>query len=447
LGYARVARYIFQPQGGYVEMCKTYRKYAQKTGQFVTLKQKIADNPEVAKLIGALNFEVQIVANRPREPRWVSLAGPVFDGYHHLQTSFEQVEGIVHDLKDTLGVDRAVIRITGWGLRGYDNARPIEAASGVNAEAGGQARLVKAIATSKQAGFVTQLWDNYRNLDMNSPTYDEKYIMRDANGALVPGFTSEGGHSEEICVMEGVKLFQHNLDFYLSALKPNSVYLDTIGGLSLVECYDSRHPLTRSGTREQRLKLMRAATGAKLVLGVEGEPQYWNAGVVDFYDEHPVRMGIDVPLFGLVYHECAMLYRQHGDPYNYGLDNYGYVRGPWPAKFLRGMLYGDQSSWTVSNAAYNAWRKTIKSINDVMAPHQRRLAHEELLSHEILTPDLLVQRTAFSSGVEVTVNYGEFPFRLEDGTQLPAWGYRVKDAAPNGHSFSGRVDIGLASVN
>ena len=111
------------------------------------------------------------------------------------------------------------------------------------------------------------------------------------------------------------------------------------------------------------------------------------------------------------------------------------------------MLYGDQSSWTVSNAAYNAWRKTIKSINDVMAPHQRRLAHEELLSHEILTPDLLVQRTAFSSGVEVTVNYGEFPFRLEDGTQLPAWGYRVKDAAPNGHSFSGRVDIGLASVN
>src|ERR1035438_1715476 len=44
LGYPRVARYIFQPGGGYVEMCKTYRKYAQRTGKFVTLKQKIAAN-------------------------------------------------------------------------------------------------------------------------------------------------------------------------------------------------------------------------------------------------------------------------------------------------------------------------------------------------------------------------------------------------------------------
>jgi hypothetical protein len=97
----------------------------------------------------------------------------------------------------------------------------------------------------------------------------------------------------------------------------------------------------------------------------------------------------------------------------------------------------------VSNAAYYAWRKTFKAINDVLAPHQRRLAHEELLDHRILTPDFLVQRTTFSSGVEVTVNYGEFPFRLEDGTELPAYGYRVQDRSPGGHSFAGRVETGI----
>jgi hypothetical protein len=140
-----------------------------------------------------------------------------------------------------------------------------------------------------------------------------------------------------------------------------------------------------------------------------------------------------------------MLYWQHGMPYNYGLDNYGHPRGPWPAKFLRGLLYGDQSSWTVSNSAYYAWRGTFKAINDVLAPLQRRLAHEELLNHQILTPDLLVQRTAYSSGVEVTVNYGEFPFKLEDGTELLAYGYRVKDTAPGGRTLSGRVDIGIVS--
>ena len=60
------------------------------------------------------------------------------------------------------------------------------------------------------------------------------------------------------------------------------------------------------------------------------------------------------------------------------------------------------------------------------------------------TPDYLVQRTLFSSGVEVTVNYGEFPFKLEDGSELPAYGYRVKDRTPAGHSFAGSVDTEVA---
>ena len=444
LGYPRVARYIFQPGGGYVEMCKAYRKYAQRTGAFVTLKQKIAANPEVEKLIGAANFEIHVVANRPRQPEFVSLAGPVYDGYHILQTSFDQVKAIVHDLKDNLGVQHAAIRIAGWGRMGYDNYRPIDEAQ-VNTEAGGQAKLAEAIQAAKDAGYLAGLFDNYRNLDLNSPSYDEKYIMRDADGALAAGFSSEGGHSQEICPMEGVKLIQHNVDFYTSALKPNMIFLDTIGGLQLIECYDQRHPLTRATSREQRLKIMRVATGAKLVLGAEGQPQDWNLSQASYYDEHPVRMGIDVPLYGLVYHECAMLYHQHSDPYNYGLENYGANRGPWPAKFLRGLLYGDQSSWTVSNAMYYAWRNTFKSIDDVLAPHQRRLAHEELLRHELLTPDFLVQRTEWSSGVEVTVNYGEFPFKLEDGTELPAYGYRVKDASPAGKSFAGRVSVELVA--
>ncbi len=442
LGYPRVARYIFQPHGGYVEMCKTYRKYAQKTGKFVTLRQKIAANPEVEKLIGAANFEIQVVANRALAPEYLGLSGPVYDGYHQLENSFDQVAEIVHDLKYNLGVDRALIRIAGWGRKGYDNDRPIDQLE-VNTEAGGAAKLVKAIQAAKDAGYLAGLFDNYRNLDLNSPSYDEKYIMRDSNGALVPGFSSEAGHSQEICPLEGLKLFQHNMDYYTSVLKPNMIFLDTIGGLPLVECYDPRHPLTRTGTREQRLNIMRVATDARLVLGVEAPPQDWNLALVSYYDEHPGRLGIEVPLYGLVYHECAQLYRQHSSPYNYGMDNYGYTREPWPSKFLRSLLYGDQSSWTVSNRMYYAWRKTFKTINDVLSPLQRRLAHEELLSHQMLTPDLLVQRTNFSSGVEITVNYGEFPFNLEDGTELAAYGYRVKDAAPGGRTFSGRVETDL----
>ena len=438
LGYARVARYIFQPGGGYVDMCKTYRRYAQEKGTFVTLKQKMATNPNVEKLIGAANFEIQVVANHPRQPEYQSLSGAILDGYHHLCTSFEQIEAIVHDLKNNLGVDRALIRIAGWGRKGYDNDRPIDQIT-VNEEAGGPEKLAKAIKAAKDAGYLGGLFDNYRNLDLNAPSYDEKYICRDAMGALEPGFTSEAGHSQQICTQEAVKIHQRNMDYYMKALKPNAHYLDTLGGRSFVECYDERHPLTRSEDLVEKIKLMRVATDAGLVVGAEGPARDWSLGMASFYDEHPFRIGIDVPLYSLVYHECAVLFRQHGSPYNYGMDNYGYVRGPWPAKFLRGLLYGDPTSWTVSNAAYWAWRDTFKSINDIISAHHKRIAHEELLDHAILTPDLLVQRTHFSSGVEVTVNFGEFPYTLEDGSVLPAYGYRVVDSSPGGRSYSGRI--------
>jgi len=37
--------------------------------------------------------------------------------------------------------------------------------------------------------------------------------------------------------------------------------------------------------------------------------------------------------------------------------------------------------------------------------------------------------------------------KLEDGTELPAYACRVKDSAPNGHSFRGRVEAGPVSGN
>jgi len=79
-----------------------------------------------------------------------------------------------------------------------------------------------------------------------------------------------------------------------------------------------------------------------------------------------------------------------------------------------------------------------------MSAHHRRLAHEELLDHKMLFADLLVQRTRFSSGVEVTVNYGEFPYQLEDGATLPAYGYHVRDSSTGGRSHQGRVDVSIA---
>jgi hypothetical protein len=46
--------------------------------------------------------------------------------------------------------------------------------------------------------------------------------------------------------------------------------------------------------------------------------------------------------------------------------------------------------------------------------------------------------------VEVTVDYGEFPYKLEDGNILAAHSYRVKDNSAGGHSFSGSLKVEIS---
>ena len=55
-GYARKLRLIYFKQGGYVAMAKRYRAYAKQHGLFKTLAAKRSENPNVDRLIGAVNI-------------------------------------------------------------------------------------------------------------------------------------------------------------------------------------------------------------------------------------------------------------------------------------------------------------------------------------------------------------------------------------------------------
>jgi len=54
-GYARSLAYVFFSSGGYVAQAKRYRAQAKSTGLFKTLAQKRRENPNVDRLIGAVN--------------------------------------------------------------------------------------------------------------------------------------------------------------------------------------------------------------------------------------------------------------------------------------------------------------------------------------------------------------------------------------------------------
>ena len=58
-------------------------------------------------------------------------------------------------------------------------------------------------------------------------------------------------------------------------------------------------------------------------------------------------------------------------------------------------------------------------------PVARATGYAEMTDHRFLTPDRAVQQTHFANGVTVTVNFGDKPFRLPDGSELAPMGHRV----------------------
>ena len=69
--------------------------------------------------------------------------------------------------------------------------------------------------------------------------------------------------------------------------------------------------------------------------------------------------------------------------------------------------------------------KILRSIERA-CPVAKQTMYEKMTSFEVLTPDRQVQRTRFSDGTVVTVNFSEKQFRDKDGTILEASGYRIE---------------------
>jgi hypothetical protein len=60
------------------------------------------------------------------------------------------------------------------------------------------------------------------------------------------------------------------------------------------------------------------------------------------------------------------------------------------------------------------------------APVARATGYAEMLDHRWLIPDHAVQQTRFANGVAVTVNFGDQPFALPDGTTLSPLSHRTE---------------------
>ncbi|MCX7824470.1 MAG: hypothetical protein N2689_02820 [Verrucomicrobiae bacterium] len=417
-GYPRSVLYHFEPKGGYVALCKFYRQYAKTRGLIVPFTEKLKKNPNLTRLFGAPDVWGNASLAFAREAK-------------------------------AAGVDKMLI-----------HGRPAKPAD------------MRAI---NDLGYLTSEYDNYTDIleakdgkiDSNHAPLPDHAVLKSDQQRMTAWLTwDKKTQYMKRCPTLWVDAAKATAERVLKEWPFVGRFIDVTTAEGLYECYDPKHPMTRTQKRECGPALLRVFRDHKLVMGGE-HGIWWCVPVVDYIEGmmsggyaswpaghliHPkskdeefegawgklktkwesyAKWGIGhewrAPLWELVFHDCIVTTWYWGDASDWLLDAAPEIT---PKKDAYNVLYGTipllwadaGGSWVRDRALFlRTYRNTCK-LHEI-------LATQEMVSHEFLTADHAVQATKFSDGTECVVNFGPKPAVATIGDKdylLPQNGWAVK---------------------
>lgn len=418
-GYPRRVIYHFAPAGGYVALAKRYRQYAREHGLLVTLAEKAQANPNVALLFGAPDV---------------------------------------------------------WGGDGLEFARAAKAA-GVDKMLFHGRTSPEDMKEINDLGYLTSEYDNYHDVHRNVTSDDainsrsdympDALVMK-ADGSRMEAWLTFDKKTQSMkrCPALWLRAARNVVPRRLASHPFRGRFLDVTTAEAPYECYDPNHPITKRQWRDLGCELFEYVRSQGLVAGGE-QGIWWAVPHVDYiegvmrggfipwpaghlirpksrdekfespwgrpyptweeYDRFGIGARYRVPLWELVFHDCVVSTWYWGDSSDFLLDA---APDDIRAKDAFNILYGtppllwanEKGSWQKARDVFlRTYRNTCK-LHEV-------IAGTEMLTHEFVTPDHEVQRTRFSDGTEVIVNFGEQPREVELGGRrrlLPQNGFAVK---------------------
>lgn len=409
-GPERVIRYIFFDHGGYVAMAKRYREHAKKTGLFKTLEEKRKNLPAVDLLVGAANVWC-----------WDSDA-----------------PAICREMR-AAGIDRIL----------WSNARPPTELKVLNDMGVLTSRYDIYQDAMNPANFSRLQW---MHSDWTSEAWVNNDLMIGVDNEWIRGWeveTKDGGMIPcgVLCDRQALSYAKKRIPSELATHPYRCRFIDTTTASPWRECYHPKHPMTRTESKQCKMELLRyISKECDLVCGSEtghdaavpfvhyfegmlsicpyripdagrNMIRVWNdvtEEVAKFQTGHVYR----IPLWELVYHDCVVAQWYWGD-YNNKLPKL------WDRRDLWNALYGTPPMFMFSRKSWETNRDRFVRSYRTAAPVARATGYAEMLSHEWLTSDHAVQRTHFSNGIVVTVNFGNTPCSLPDGRTLQPLKHQV----------------------
>jgi len=397
-GYPRSARLIFFAKGNYVTMAKRYRRHVMNTGQFVSLRDKITRAPLVKELIGTPHTRLHTLTNyRPGGFRY----DPANKAKNFHVITFDQQAERVRNWK-ARGIDRLYVCLAGWPYRGYDRQHPDELPPAP--EAGGWDGLKRFAETLHELNYLFVLHDQYRDYYTDAPSFQEQFAIHEESMVRPPRvFPGSRFGQTKVGYIPYMDHWDGGVMSYLSprfqlgnleknyrlmfehGIRPQGAYLDVFGYVPPDQDFNPEHPSTRTDSMQARAACFRWVHNNLGLVGTEAAAD-WVIPYVDFGSANPGRgRAIPVPLYQLVYHDAIVTPAAGGA----GEGN------------LVGLLYGCAPTIggraEVTEEAITAARR--------MATLHARIGLLEMTNHEFLDRNYRIERTTFSDGTTVTVDF------------------------------------------
>ena len=440
-GYERVLRFLSGGTGGLNALCSAYRAYRESLGQIVTLKEKRKKLPHLDSLIGAANC-------------WIWPDGYEnfmygTDDHAELKPAAKDILRIAEELKEggcgkaLMGIffsgdrsaAREIVERTGFLVTHYDNME--DELSGTVAPLISPARIRECDYTARRMKYWPR--DTMRDRD---GSFTGAWALRGRDGKMHPQNRTCPSFVEEYTGGE-VPPIAREYGF-------NAWFFDVMGCGSQ-ECWSPDHPLTRRECIRRRNNAFRILADNGLISGTEEgaesyvssycycegkmSPAHYRINYREsgrrkaylyppeeheqVFDRFMLNPQYRIPLWELVYHDCAVSYWYWGDSSNCCPELL-------PRRDLFNLLYGQPPLYSFHVSDWETLKSRLLESAGRAARTATLTGYEKMVSFEHLSGDRLVQRTGFSNGVSVTVNFSEKEFRTGSGTSIPPQDFLIE---------------------
>ncbi|MCX8064515.1 MAG: DUF5696 domain-containing protein [Candidatus Hydrogenedentes bacterium] len=403
LGYTRRIKLMFISEATYVKLAKLYKKWKTENEGFVSLKEKISRCPNLERIIGVPIIHVGALYHFENSSHYYNKNIPEIN---HQIIPLEEIENNLKKLKEK-GVASAYVHLDGWGYYGYDSGHPDIIPP--SPEIGGAEKLKTLSKTCEELDYTLALHDNYRDFYLNAISFHPKLAITNRNGIKEKHSIWCGGHQMILSPRFILPYVQRNYEWLFdNNINIKGVYLDVFSIVPLEENYEKFCPISRSECAKYRASSFYYLKSKGLIVSSE-EPTDYLVSIIDLVHHGPYwispslekgeKVGIPIPLFNLVYHDSLII------PWSTS-ENGGWGIPTGDPGYLHCILNAGMPYLSV-----NADEQEIQRILEIckIFKHCQLL---EMTNHEFLDENFRVQKTTFSDGTTIIVDFDQRTYKV-----------------------------------